>query len=93
MPYIKLDRRQKLDPLIEPIQKQLVELENNPGDYNYVISRILGAMWNSKPRYVTICLIMGTLLCVAVEFYRRVAGHYENKAIKNNGDLNEFRCD
>jgi len=37
--------------------------------------------------YRTICIVMGTLLCAAFEFYRRVAAPYEDRKITTNGDV------
>ena len=90
MPYIKRERRDKLDEEIVVLQAKLSQLGSNAGDLNYTISRLVGFQFNEKPKYVSICMVMGTLLCVALEFYRRKAGPYEDKAVKKNGDIEEY---
>jgi hypothetical protein len=90
MPYVDQEVRKVYDPLIEALQEEILAEGDTPGDLNYVISRIVGRVWKNTPRYKTICIVIGTLVCVAFEFYRRVAGGYEDKAIKKNGDIPEY---
>ena len=85
MPYINEERRQYWN-------RQLTQLEENvtdtdAGDVNYIITKILIAWVKNKLRYIKICMVIGTLFCVALEFYRRVAAPYEDKKIKENGDV------
>lgn len=91
MPYIEPERREEYDTLIEALDSRLEDMGREAGDLNYVISRLCGLMWKGEPRYKTICFVIGTLVCVAFEFYRRVAGGYEDLAIKKNGDLKEYK--
>ena len=90
MPYIDSERRKDYDKGINDIQLLLKYHDDEPGDLNYVLSRIVGRVWQNTPRYKTICVVIGTLVCVAFEFYRRVAGGYEDKAVKKNGDIKEY---
>jgi hypothetical protein len=90
MPYIKPVHRIALDPYIDALRDRLRTGGNCPGDLNYVISRLVGAQWIDEPRYKTIAKVVGVLTNVTQEFYRRIAGPYEDKAIEKNGDINEY---
>jgi hypothetical protein len=90
MPYIKQYRRDELDPEIEILQQKLEVRDNEAGDLNYTLSRLVAHQFDKYPRYWRICMAIGTLACVALEFYRRAAGPYEDKAIYNNGDIKEY---
>ena len=91
MPYIAPERRVIFDQLIEALDFRLDDKGYEAGDFNYVVSRLCGLRFKAEPRYKTICIVIGTLVCVAFEFYRRVAGGYEDEAIKKNGDLKEYK--
>ena len=95
MPYISEDRRKKLDPHIEGLQKALAELtagglSGSEGDLNYAISRLIAARMLYDRRYHTIARVTGVLANVKDEFYRRLGIPYENQAIEKNGDVPEF---
>ena len=90
MPYITQVRRAMFDAEIEALQHQLFIHQAEEGDYNYVISRIIGAAFLHEPRYRMIAHIKGVLIGVKDEFYRRLGGPYEDNALKENGDLPEF---
>ena len=89
MPYIDQALRLDVDSSVDAIATRL-DSRWEPGVVNYTITRILIRWWKDTyqgGRYKTICLIMGTLVCVAFEFYRRVAAGYEDKKAKENGDV------
>lgn len=90
MPYIAEDRRAKLDPHVSEVITTLRDLGWNEGDLNYTISRLVGAAFEEESRYHTIARVTGVLKNVADEFYRRIAGPYEEAAIEKNGDVGEF---
>ncbi len=91
MPYIDEKAKQHLDGSIEMVENALFYDINGYsfgcGNVNYVITRLLIKWWKRNPRYVTICLIMGTLFSVALEFYRRIAVDYEHRKQHENGDV------
>jgi len=87
MPYVQQCVREQYDELIDKLTLTLSHLNWEPGDVNYIFTRILRAWFTKKRKYATICYIMGTLICVAFEFYRRVAAGYEDTKIKENGDV------
>lgn len=87
LPYITKDRRDFLDGRIESLVRGLETLEWVEGDVNYTFYKILLAWFKFESRYKTICSIMGTLTSVTQEFYRKVAGPYEDKAEEKNGKI------
>lgn len=94
MPYIKQEERNRFDPtILEIVTKLTTQTAENKsktwdaGSVNYIITKILMAWFRSGKNYSTICQIMGTLSCVAQEFYRRVATEYEIDKSKQNGDV------
>ena len=87
MPYIKMEDRPKyekpLTTLISTLKSQPVE--NIDGELNYIITRILKEAY--PLRYFNLNRAIGVLECCKLEFYRRVAAPYEDKKIKENGDV------
>ena len=90
MPYIQPARRAALDVEITVLQDKLESLGSEAGDLNYTLTRLVARQFHKKPKYVKMCMAIGTLACVALEFYRRVAGPYEDKAARKNGDIEEY---
>ena len=90
MPYITQNKRNLYDSNIDCLKTELDSQSNDAGHLNYIISELIGHVWNTQRRYNTICMIVGTLVCVAFEFYRRVAAGYEDKAIIKNQDTPEY---
>jgi len=91
MPYVDEKVRDHLDPSIDILVSTMYHdgptYTFEPGNVNYAITRLLIGWWKRNPKYVTICLVVGTLFCVALEFYRRIAAHYEHGKIHTNGDV------
>lgn len=87
MPYIDPNDRKRYDDKIAVLTEQLSYTDFEAGHVNYVFSRLLFEWWSSRRRYFTICLIMGTLICVAFEFYRKIAAPYEDKKCEENGEV------
>lgn len=80
MPYIKLEDRMKFEEGLQKINPK------NAGELNYVISRILQE-YTSNPNYQKFNDVMGALEGAKLEIYRRSIALYEDKKIKENGDL------
>jgi hypothetical protein len=57
------------------------------GEVNYVISSIIWELFKYKRSYTIGNNLIGVLECVKQEFYRRQLAPYEDKKIKENGDL------
>ena len=87
MPYISLDERRELDPLIDKLIEALSKAPQDrlDGRLNYTIYRLLLHLY--KPRYFEYNRAMGVLTCVSQEFYRRVVAPYENKKMRESGDI------
>lgn len=91
MPYIKQEKRDVLNPAIDQVLSALRQLasddpDNNfEGNMNYVITSLIAKSYNVS--YRDINDVRGMLACVADEYYRRVAGPYENQKAFENGDV------
>ncbi len=85
MPYIKSEARPELDArmaaLIEHIKT--LPVEEQDGAFNYTVTRMILSIY--PLRYFHINRVMGVLECIKQEFYRVVAGPYEDKKIEESG--------
>ena len=92
MPYILDGRRPSIDAALEPLVEALKALGVIDGDINYTVTSLLALVFDigEKPSYTKIMTIIGTLEAVKLEFYRRVAGPYEDEKIRANGDVEEY---
>lgn len=101
MPYINNENRKGLDLCIEQLANRIRvnsgaegKLDNEQflsvaGDINYAFSRI-GAALMGDVSYGKIAVLTGVLENIKQELYRRVAADYEDKKIKENGDIPEY---
>lgn len=81
MPYIDLITRQQLAAGDTPM---------SPGELNYLLTMMCLEFLNTTQRkYSDYNTIVGALECVKQEFYRRAVVPYEDKKIKENGDVYE----
>lgn len=90
MPYIKIKDRKKYDILIDTMRDILKNEDNDSieGSLNYVITNLLFSLCSiDNTRYYMVNRAMGVLECVKQEFYRRLAAPYEDKKVKENGDV------
>lgn len=79
MPYIKQIRKTCLEGGDDP---------KNPGELNFLVTECVKEYLDAHGlSYQTINDIMGALEGAKLEFYRRVAGPYEDIKIKENGDV------
>ena len=79
MPYITAGRRIALSEL---------DSAKSSGELNYLITRLLIDYCREKGvSYQTINDALGALEGAKLEFYRRVAGPYEDTKIYQNGDV------
>lgn len=95
MPYIKQDRRKKLDSAIDRLATKLHNLCDisvdspgnfiNPGDLNYVITSLCNRAGASN--YAGYNELIGVLECCKLELYRRAISRYEDKKADENGDV------
>lgn len=79
MPYIPEWRRIDLEEGATP---------DSPGELNYAITDLITRyLWNKDKNYQHINDVVGALEGAKQEFYRRIVGPYEDKKIKENGDV------
>lgn len=79
MPYISEEARLRLGA---------GRIATSPGELNYIITlELLDYLDRHHETYKTINDIIGVLECAKQEFYRRIAVLYEDKKIKENGDV------
>jgi hypothetical protein len=93
MPYVSQEDR---DQIAMPLENLLDRLKAVPDDkldgvLNYVVSRLVaGSFGKAGWRYRLIARAVAVFKAAGDEFYRRVAGPYEDKAIAKNGDIPEY---
>jgi len=81
-PYIKLGDRPELDAII----MQFPQMEEP--ELDYVITRLAIRFAKEHDfRFVTLNKVWGVMTGAAAEFYRRLIGPYENRKVKENGDV------
>ena len=86
MPYIKSDVRKRIDAILN--LDELKKITLSVGEMNYIITRIITSQVPAGGiNYNYINDVAGVLDCASKEFNRRVAGPYEDKKIKENGDV------
>jgi hypothetical protein len=80
MPYINDATRKKL---------AVTKTPETPGELNFLITLMIQLYASNKGpmTYTTINDIIGALEGAKLEFYRRIAVPYEDKKIKENGDV------
>jgi len=87
MPYISQEERKELDPLVDPLIEALKKAPPDRLDarLNYVVYKMLVRLYSEK--YFDYNRAMGVLSCIAHEFYRRKVAAYEDRKIKETGDI------
>jgi hypothetical protein len=88
MPYITTDRKADLIQHTALGINARTKILVNAGELNFVLTSVVLDYIDTKGlKYQTINDILGALECAKAEFYRRVAAPYEDKKIKENGDV------
>ena len=103
MPYVDSKLRDEIDQDIKDLRTAIINLSDErtiEGNMNYCITSLLEAiplsnhsvddLGDPKWRYKYINRAIGVLECVKLEFYRRLAGPYEDGAKNLNGDLDIY---
>lgn len=86
MPYItQLDREEYAEGILT-LETALSGSENPEGDLNYIITTLLQSTFPPN-KYAKINAAIGVLECAKLEYYRRGASPYEDKKIRENGDV------
>jgi len=94
MPYIKRDRRNEIDGILEPLLKLVKRRRNRrptAGDINYIITKIIHERLASQDlKYAHINEMIGVLECAKLELYRMIGAPYEDNKIKANGSVSRL---
>jgi hypothetical protein len=83
MPYIGKNRQELINRSISDLACRILE----PGEMNFLISSIIWNRFKRDQTYSTANILLGVLEAVKQEFYRRYVAPYEDKKMKENGDL------
>jgi len=87
MPYIKKADREQIAPVLDALLAE-INCVTPAGELNYIITRIMHKAHNATINgYARYNEIIGALECAKLELYRRKIVPYENKKIKENGDV------
>jgi len=85
MPYITKEDRKQYKDVLETIKKTGIA---TAGDLNYIVTCISNIYLNECGEcYKTYNEIIGVLESAKLEYYRRNVAPYEDKKIKENGDV------
>ena len=82
MPYVPVAERESAEHIIDSFDPSTWSW----GQINYFLIQFLRKTF-SKPSYISFVYVMGTLVCVGLEFYRRICAPYEDKKKEENGDV------
>lgn len=91
MPYISEEARKRIDEKL--VVEDVVCNCFSVGELNYILTTIVkryievASGENEGLSYGDINDAIGTLECCKLELYRRLAAPYEDKKIKENGDV------
>jgi len=87
MPYIKKEQRNVVDAHVKKLADAIKETgkENRAGVLNYSVSCLIHQLY--ELRYSEVNEAVGALECIKQEYYRRIAGPYEDLKAKENGDV------
>ena len=90
MPYLEQEDKKKFDPhfagALTYLQK--LDIKDFVGHLNYMVFKTV-KFWikrNGK-KYFIFAAVIGTMICCVLEIYRRLVAPYEDKKIKENGDV------
>ena len=88
MPYIKEVEREKFNKVLQEIENIFARNTKNAGELNYLISSICKLIIKSYgENYNNYNEIIGVLESAKLELYRKQIASYEEKKIKENGDV------
>ena len=91
MPYINRTDRAKYQKVLAELASLVPsDPKERAGNMNYVISLLIHKVYGGSMRYADHNEVLGVLSGVSQEFYRRFTAPYEDKKIKEQGDLTEL---
>jgi hypothetical protein len=84
MPYIPFNSRIDVDLT----RRTDCNAPATPGELNFVISRVVNLYLERQGiDYSMFNDVVGVLECLKMEIYRRLIAHYEDAALRRNGDV------
>ena len=90
MPYILQEQRDRLDPMIEHLSKDLLE-HLDVGEYNYVMTKLMHEFILKKGiKYKNFSAAKAVLMDARDELSRIPMGFYEDEKIRANGFISEL---
>jgi hypothetical protein len=87
MPYIDPKHRIFFKGVLDALKQVDDKINLNAGDLNYLFSNICALYLKENLKYQGINDCIGELEGTKLELYRRIAAPYEDKKIKENGDI------
>lgn len=89
MPYVvKQARSDIVQAGHDGTESVLVDRVGNFGELNFAITKLCNDfLKRSGKSYANINGVIGVLECSKLEFYRRIAGPYEDQKLEENGDV------
>lgn len=94
MPYTEQYHRDQITPLLNEVISKIKTLESFgwDGELNYAISYLVATTMRPEQgwRYHWLHRAYGVFGAAGAEFYRRLLGPYEDKAIEKNGDIQPY---
>ena len=94
MPYTSEERRAAVRQNLDAVISQINSYPDSDwdGELNYAISYLVGRTMApfGKWRYHFLARAVAVFECAKLEFYRRLAAPYEDKAILKNGDIGPY---
>ena len=92
MPYVKKHERKQFVKGLKEIRNTITDDEISPGQLNYLIYNLClfyleDKGLNNGATYTTLNDVIGVLENVKFEFQRRKLAPFEDKKIKDNGDV------
>lgn len=82
MPYIKQDRRDEVDEVVDEMIRQEVKAD---GDLNYILFKF--CKYSVKPSYGNLKNYCAELRQCATEIERQLLSNYEDEKILENGNV------
>lgn len=95
MPYIKQEKRNQIDPIVDELHRILVNIKlddesaNLEGCINYAVTRLLMQVYGNKDStsYRSLNDALGVLDAIGKEYYRKVGAPYEDQKEFENGPV------
>ena len=100
MPYITQAQRNMLNPAIEALERDIDNLLATEGSLGYATPESIGGICNYIASHIINKFVVepgekyskyeraiGSLMCTALELYRRKIAPYEDLKIEENGDV------